>query len=311
MMTLQTIKIRSLKHHNVLYSYKLLLIISPFLLLVFLFNYLPIHGWIYAFFDYQPGMDLFKTQFVGLKNFTEAMVNDSYLWIVLRNTLVLSLLNLLMTPVPVLFAILLSELGSRRFKRIIQTISTIPYYVSWIIAFSLSFSIFSSDGLIYQILTYMGVNAPQVNILGNSDIAWFFQILINLWKTVGYTSIIYFSAITSIDTELYDAGKVDGANRFDIIRHITIPSLMPTYFVLLVLGIASVLSNGFDQYFVFYNPMVAEKIEVLDYYVYNIGLKNNNIPFSTAVGIYKTLISILLLFLGNGLSKKVRGEKMF
>lgn len=304
--------VNSLKNKKIREKYLLLLMAAPFTLVVFLFGYLPLHGWIYAFFDYKPGIPLSATEFVGFKNFSESIIFDSYIISVLRNTLVLSFLGILSMPVPVLFAIILSELGSSKFKKLVQTTSTLPYYISWITVFALAYAMFSNEGLIKQILSGMGFENIEINILGNANIAWFFQILLNLWKNTGYSAILYFAAIAAIDTEQYYAAKVDGAGRLSTILYITLPGISSTFFVLLLLTTANILSNGFDQYFVFYNPMVADKLEVLDYYVYVVGLyRNMDVPYATAVGIYKTVISLILLFACNGLAKKVRGQSLF
>lgn len=149
-----------------------------------------------------------------------------------------------------------------------------------------------------------------MNPLGNNDIAWGFQWALATWKSLGWNAIIYIAAITGIDSELYDAVHVDGANRWQTIWHVTVPGLYSTFFVLLLLQISNILSNGFDQYFVFYNPLTADKLEVLDYYVYKIGVLTNNYPQSIALGMFKTIISVTLLFGANKLSQKMRGESI-
>ena len=220
-------------------------------------------------------------------------------------------INISLSWVPILFALLLSEIGSVRFKKVVQTLSTVPFYISWIIVYSLAFAFFSTEGLLYQALSRLGFGDIRVNILSSQDIVWQFQAMLNQWKVFGYYAIVYFAAISGIDQELYDAAKVDGAGRFRCIAHITLPGIASTFLVLLLLGLANILSNGFEQYFAFHNALVAERIEVLDYYVYSVALRNNDIPFATAIGMYKTVISIVLLCLGNFASKKIRGEYMF
>ena len=292
-------------------DYRLLLYAAPFLILILIFNYLPIIGWIYAFSNYKPGMALSSMKFVGLNNFIKAVTKDRFLWTVLRNTLALSGLNLSLSFVPIVFALLLTELGGRHFKKVVQTLSTIPFYISWITVYSLAFAFFATEGLVYQFAAALGFTDLRVNILANPNIAWRFQAALNQWKTFGYYAIIYFAAISGVDQELYDAAKVDGAGRWRSVLHITLPGIAGTFYVLFLLGVSNILSNGFDQYFAFHNSLVAEKIEVLDYYVYSVALRNNDIPFATAIGMYKTLISVILLTLGNLASKKLRGESMF
>ncbi len=287
----------------------LLLMAIPFIVIAFAFHYVPLFGWIYAFFDYRPGIPLSKTAFVGFDHFRE-MLTDSNMTRVLVNTLALSFLALLCAPIPVLLAVMVSEVKSNLFKRILQTTSTLPHYISWVIIYSLAFSMFSSEGAINVILMRLGFIDVPLNVLGNEEHVWLIQTLILLWKTLGWNAIIYLAAIVSIDSEMYDAAKVDGAGRIKSIIHITIPGIMPTFIVLQLLAVSSLLSVGFEQYFVFNNIMVADKIEVLDLYVYRVGLVMNDYPYSMAVGMFKSVIGIILLFLINGLSKKIRGESI-
>jgi putative aldouronate transport system permease protein len=282
----------------------------PFIIFIFAFSYVPLFGWLYAFFNFKPGIPLSHSHFEGLKYF-KLMLNDRYdLTRVLTNTLALSFLGILCSVFPVTLAIMITEVKSKFFKKLIQTTTTLPNFISWVIIFSIAFTIFSSDGLMNQILLKTGLAKESVNILGNVNIVWIFQTLLGLWKGLGWGSIIYIAAITGIDGELYDAAKVDGAGRFRCIRHITLPGISSTYFVLLLLSISGMLSVGFEQYFVFYNSMVADKIEVLDYYVYKLGLVTHDYSYSTAVGILKTVVSLILLFSVNKLSKKIRGNSI-
>lgn len=291
-------------------SVKLFLLALPFVIIVFIFNYIPLFGWIYAFFDYQPGIPLSQSPFVGLANFKMMFSSNGDLIRVLCNTLAMSFLSILCSPLSVILAILLNEIKCGPFKKIVQTTTTLPNFISWVIIFSLVFSLFSSDGLINQLLMSAHIIKQPTNILGNNNAVWFFQTALALWKGLGWSAIIYLAAITGIDSELYDAAKVDGAGRFQSIIHVTVPGLMPTYFVLLLLSISNVLSIGFDQCLLFYNSLVADKIEVIDYFVYRLGIVTGDYSYGTAVGIFKSVISITLLFSVNNLSKKIRGESI-
>ena len=281
----------------------------PFLIFVFAFAYVPLMGWAYAFFNYQPGMKLLDCEFVGFKTFVKIWEDRSELIRVMRNTLVMSGIGLLGMPLPVIFAIMLNEIQSSKFRKLVQTMTTLPNFISWIVVFTLAFAMFSADGMFAGILRHFGVNRP-FNLLGDSRHTWIFQWGLATWKTLGWGAIIYVASIAGIDAELYDAAHVDGANRWQTIRHITIPGLYATFFVQLVLAISNILNNGFEQYFVFYNPLTADKIEVLDYYVFKIGVLTNDYPQSIALGMTKTIISVTLLFAANKLSKKVRGESI-
>jgi len=218
---------------------------------------------------------------------------------------------LLTTPLPVLFAILLNEVRVKRFKSLVQTITTLPNFISWIIVFGMAFAIFSMNGMLNTLLGQLGLPRSVTGVLGDIDRVWTFQTILAVWKSLGWNTIIYLAAISGIDPHLYEAAKVDGAGRFRCIWHITIPGVFSTFFVLFILAISNILNTGFEQYFVFYNPMVANKIEVLDFYVYRIGILLGDYPFSIAVGMIKSLIGISLLFLVNLASKKVRGHSVF
>lgn len=285
----------------------LLLLALPFVLFTFAFSYVPLFGWIYAFFDYKPGIPLSHSAFLGLENF-RSMLTDPRMGPVLVNTLALSLLSIATAPIPMLLAILISEVRSGWFKRLVQTVSTLPHYISWIIVFSLAFSMFSTEGAVNSIMTKTGIGSPPVDVLGNYERVWTVQTMMLLWKGVGWSAIIYLAAIVGIDSEQYDAAKVDGAGRFRSIWHITLPSIMPTFIVLLLLSVSNLLSAGFEQYLIFSNVMIADRIEVLDLYVYRLGLVTGDYSYSTAVGIFKTAISVILLFTVNFLSKKFRGQ---
>lgn len=288
----------------------LLAMAIPFVAFVFAFSYVPMFGWIYAFFDYKPGIELFHSKFVGLKYFLLMFRDGGDMLRVLRNTLAMAGLGIVCSVVPVIFAIMISEAPSRRFQKLIQTTTTLPNFVSWIIVFSLAFNLFSTQGLLNTLLLKLGLVQQPTNVLSNGSVVWFFQMALGLWKGTGWNAIIYLAAIAGIDRELYDAASVDGAGRFNRIIHITIPGVASTYIVLLLLSASSILSVGMEQYLVFYNSIVADKIEVLDYYVYRIGLVTMDYSYSIAIGIAKTIVSMILLFSINGLSRKVRGDSI-
>lgn len=288
---------------------KLLLLALPFVIFVAAFSYVPLFGWAYAFTDYRVGMSLTEANFVGMENFLAIWQNRNEFFRVMRNTFALSFIGLIFSPLPMVFAIMINEVRSTKFKKFVQTVTTLPNFISWIVVFTLAFAMFSSDGMVNNVIRAFG-GTQTINPLGDNDHAWMFQWALATWKTLGWSAIIYIASIAGIDQELYNAAQVDGANRFQQILHVTIPGLQPTFFVLLLLQISNILSNGFDQYFIFYNPLTADKLEVLDYYVYKIGVLTNNYPQSIALGMFKTIVSIVLLFSANGVSKKLRGESI-
>ncbi len=288
----------------------LTLLAVPFILFVFAFSYVPLFGWILAFVNYKPGLNIWDCDFKGLFYFKLIFQDWNKMASVLKNTLAMSFLGLVCTPLPAIFAIFLSELPSARFKKVVQTLTTIPNFISWVIIYALAYALFSTEGVVNQLLLQAGVIETAGNILGSSRITWVFQTILNVWKVLGWNAIIYFAAIAGIDSELYDAASVDGAGRFHKILHITVPGISSTFFVLLLLQVSNMLSLGIDQYLAFYNSMVADKILVLDLYVYRLGLITQDYSYATAVGIFKSLVSIILLFSVNGISKKLRGESL-
>lgn len=292
---------------------KLFFLIIPFIILVLLFSYYPLFGWVYAFFDYQPPIPLSQSEFVGLKWFEMLVQNKTQLHQivqVLANTFAMSFLNILTSFLPVLFAIGLNEIKNKHWKNMIQTLTTLPNFISWVLVYSIAFAMFSSSGMINTLLQNWHWISEPIKFLDSDAHTWLKMLLWNLWKTLGWGSIMYLAAISGIDPELYEAGRVDGANRFQLIRYITIPALMPTYFVMLMLAISNFLSNGMDQYFVFQNAFNLTHIQVLDLYVYNVGMGNNSLSLATALSMLKSLVSVVLLYVVNTVSKKTRGASI-
>jgi putative aldouronate transport system permease protein len=294
-------------------SMELFLLLLPFVALVFIFSYLPLWGWRYAFFDYKPGGSLSLDKFVGFKWFTfifETPSTGRDLLRALRNTLGMSGLGLATSWVAMVFAIFLSEMKSVRFRRIVQTLTTIPNFISWVLVYAVAFSIFSTEGFISSLMVNWGFWTEGQNMLMGGDDIWFKMLGWGIWKGLGWGAIMYLAAITSIDQQLYEAATVDGAGRFQKMWHITVPELIPTYMVLLLLAIAGILNNGMEQYLVFENPTNTQSITVLDLYVFKLGIGQGLIPLSTVVGMVKSIVSVFLLFMANGISKMVRGSSI-
>ena len=287
--------------------------VFPFLVLVFLFSYFPLHGWAYAFYDYRPPFQLKDCEFVGLKWFTTLFSNASkrkQIFDVMLNTFAMSGLSILFSWLPMAFAILLSEIKCNWFKKVVQTLTTLPHFISWVLVYALAFSLFSSSGMVNNLCIRLGVYDTPVLYLQMTDHVWMMMWLLSTWKGTGWSAIMYIAAIAGIDQELYEAAYVDGAGRFRVIWHITIPSLLPTYFVLLMMNVANFLNNGVDQYYVFQNAFNKDKIQVLDLYVYNLGLGSGSYSLATAISIMKSIVSLTLLFTVNTLSKTLRGESI-
>ena len=300
-------------------KYKLFLMMLPFLLSVFLFAYLPLYGWSYGFYNYKFGVPMDQQEYVGLKWFTEMFSNPANrdnITRVLTNTLGMSGLGLATSWLPMIFAVFLNEITRTRFKKFVQIFTTLPNFISWALVFSFAMCLFAADTGIYsKLMMELGLNDPMNPTvwLNSSQHIWLKMWGWSTWKGLGWGAIMYLAAIAGIDQELYEAARVDGANRWALMRHITLPSLLPTFFVLFMLSISNILNNGMEQYLVFQNPMNRQTIEVLDLYVYNITIASGGTAlysYATAIGILKTLISVTLLFTANFLSKKLRGESI-
>ncbi len=300
-------------------SVKKFLYILPFMLILAAFAYYPLYGWIYAFFDYMPPIPLSKSPFVGFMWFHDMVANPvkiEQLLQVIKNTFGISGLAILFSWLPMVFAIFLNEIRSVRFRKLVQTVTTLPNFISWILVYSLAFSMFSSEGMANSLLKSLGLISSPVLFLQSSRHVWFTMWMWLTWKSLGWAAIMYIAAMSGIDEALYEAARVDGATRMQVIRHITIPSLLPTYFVLLMLQIASFLgtggvgNNGMEQYYVFQNAFNKDTIQVLDLYVFNLATLGGSYSVSVAISMLKSIVSVILLFSVNGLSKLVRGESI-
>lgn len=294
-------------------SRRLFYCIVPFIILSFLFSYFPLHGWIYAFFDYRPPLKLSQCEFVGWKWFETLFANKTQvaqMVQVMKNTFAMSLLGILTSILPIGFAIFLNEIKCKKFKNMVQTLTTLPNFISWVLVYSVAFSLFTDSGMVNTLLQHLGIITEPVKFLDSDAHTWLWMTLWNLWKGLGWGAIMYLAAIAGIDAELYEAAKVDGANRFQVMKNITLPALMPTFFVLLMMSVANFLNNGMDQYYVFQNSFNKEHIQVLDLYVYNIGMTGSSLSLATAISMLKSIVSVTLLVIVNFVSKKTRGESI-
>jgi len=287
------------------------LMITPFLALLFVFAYYPLWGWIYAFYDFKPPLTLAMSEFVGLHWFRlliENPVRVRQILEVLQNTFGISGLGVLTSWMPIAFAILLSEIRSAGYRRSIQTLTTLPNFISWVLIFSMAFALFSADGMLNNFLMNLGITDRPIMFLQSSENVWLTMTAWRLWQSLGWGAIIYLAAIMGIDPTLYEAARVDGAGRFRLIWHITIPGVLPTYTVLLLLSIANFLNTGFDQFFVFSNAFNMHRIQVLDLYVYNVGIMGGLLSLGTAISMLRSIVSLILLFSVNGIAKLIRGD---
>lgn len=287
----------------------------PFVVWVFVFAYIPIWGWVLAFTNFKipgPNQGFFdNTTWVGLKQF-EILFQDESFWRALVNTLGQSVLLLIFGfTIPVIFAILLNEIRATWFKRSVQTISYLPHFVAWVVVAAIVYQMLSSEGgVINEILVALGIQGRNdISVIAKES--WFWGVLVSadLWKEVGWNSIIYIAAISGIDPELYEAAKVDGAGRFRQIWHITLPGIRGLIVVLLVLSIGNIISIGFERQMLLGNPRVIDSYMVLDLYALQT-IRSFRFALGTAIGIFKSGVSLILLFSANGLFKKFSGESV-
>ncbi|WP_373232971.1 ABC transporter permease [Cohnella sp.] len=288
----------------------LYLMILPGFLFFIIFKYIPMGGLAIALQDYQPYLGIRNSTWVGFKHF-ERLFNEPMFFTILRNTLLLFLMNMLFYfPVPVLLALMLNEVGRGRFKRFIQTLVYIPHFMSWVIIVSISFVMLSMDrGIINELLVMMGFE--KINFLMSNE--WFrpMYILQIIWREAGWGTIIYLAAMAAIDPGLYEAARMDGANRFRQIWHITLPCIRSVIVVLLILKIGDVLELGFEHIYLLLNSMNREVAEIFDTYVYTAGLRQGQFSYSTAVGFFKSVVGLILVMSVNKLAKKAGEEGIY
>lgn len=292
---------------------RMFLYMLPFLLLCFAFSYFPLHGWIYSFYDYKPPLKLSQCNFMGLRWFKMIFGNPAQvrqLFIVMRNTFAMSFLNIATSVLPLFFAVFLNEIKCKWFRKMVQTLTTIPNFISWVLVYAVAFCLFSNIGMVNTVFQNLGVILKPIKFLDSDSHTYIAMLLWSTWKGLGWGAIMYLASIAGIDQEMYEAARVDGAGRFQLMRYITLPELMPTYFVMLMLSVANFLNNGMDQYFVFQNAFNKAHIQVLDLYVYNIGMTGSSLSLATAISMLKSLISVTLLMAVNGISKKIRGVSL-
>lgn len=286
---------------------------APFVLWFIVFFYAPLFGWIMAIQNYKPGISFLKQKWVGLIHFKE-FLTDNRFYEVLRNTFVMGLANVVFTFIfSVLLAILLNEVRNRFYKRTIQTLSYLPYFVSWVVTGSLVYTILSTDGgAVNALLMTLGVIKEPYAFMADEKMFWVIITIAQIWKQMGWNSIIYISAISGIDQELYEAAEVDGVGRLGKIWHITLPGIRGTASVMLVLAVGGLLTNasGFDVSFLLGNSMTRVYSDNLSVYAFRYGIELSRYSMSTAISIFNSMVSIILLFTANKLVSKISEEKL-
>ena len=293
----------------------LFLLMVPAVVWVLIICYAPMTGLYMAFTNYRPSLngyfaDLFGAKFVGFQWFDYFFKND--FWMIMRNTLATSLLTLLFSfPAPIILAVMLNELKSIRLKKFIQTASYLPYFISWVIAANIFLTFLAGNGLINDILIGLGLTQERILFFQHGPYFWWIMAIANTWKGMGYNAIIYLSAISGIDQQLYEAAEVDGANRVKRIWHITLPTIRPTISILLILAIGGILSTGFEQQLLMGNNAILNYSDVLDTYAYRYGLAKGMYSYGTAVGLFKSIVSFILVMSANKITAKLNDSALF
>lgn len=288
-----------------LWEYRWIYVLGiPGLIILFLMFYMPMRGLLMAFQDYNPHSGILGSPWVGLKHF-KTLFQDPKFYTMLKNTLIISGLNLLTFPVPIFLAMLLNELRNAKFKKFVQTSIYLPHFLSWAIVASLTFFLLSTEqGFFNKLATMMG-NEPTAYLFSTK---WIYVIIVvqSLWKSIGWNSIVYLAAISGIDQSLYEAAKMDGANRFQCMMKITLPSIMPTVMVMLILKMGTIIAVDFEQVFLMSNAMVKSHLEVFEIYIFNNSIATGNTQYSytTAIGLFKSVVNTGLVIFTNWITNR-------
>lgn len=288
-------------------SYHIMLL--PGMVFVAIFSLLPMFGIVMAFQNFVPVKGIFGSEWVGLKNFETLMLFPDVKNVIV-NTVIIAVSKLILNIiVPVIFAVLLNEVRNRTLKRTMQTIVYLPYFLSWVILALMFQNIFSYTGMVNQLVQALG--GESVMYLISNDYFRPIVIFTDVWKNFGYGAVVYLATITGIDPQLYEAGEIDGANRWDKMIHITLPALKGTIILMATLSLGNVLNAGFDQIYNMYSPLVYETGDIIDTYVYRMGLEKLQYSMSTAVGLFKSVISFVLIVTSYKLADKFAGYRIF
>ncbi len=290
----------------------LVLMSIPFLIYVAIFCYAPLIGWLMAFQNFKPAKGIFEQTWVGLEQF-KFLFSDPTFVKVIRNTLAMSLINLTLGFVcSIGFALLLNEVKNILAKKFVQTISYLPHFLSWIIVTGIVVEVLSTEtGIVNQLLMWFNIIDKPINFFAETKYFWGIVGAANVWKEVGWGSIIYLSAITAINPDLYEAAEIDGAGRFQKMWHVTLPGIKPTIFILLIINIGNILNAGFEVQYLLGNGLVQEVSQTIDIFVLRYGISLGNYSLATAAGIFKSVISIVLIFLANRFAKTMGEERLF
>lgn len=294
---------------NFLRDKYLYLLALPGLLFFLLFKYVPMWGVLIAFKNFSPYTGFWNSPWVGFEHFVRFFSGDNFI-ILFRNTLVINLLHLIFYfPLPILLSLLLNELKHIAFKRIIQTVIYLPHFLSWVIIVGIFYLLFSSQGIVNHFL--MAAGFASFDFLTNPDIFWGLLTVQSMWKEAGWGTIIFLAAIAGVDPQLYEAARIDGANRFRQVWHVTLPAIRPVIVILLILQMGHIMDVSFEQVFLMMNGAVSHVADVFDTYVYRTGVLNGQFSYSTAAGLFKSTVGLILVVISNYLAKRFGEEGVY
>ncbi|WP_442793336.1 ABC transporter permease [Paenibacillus sp. S28] len=282
------------------------LMVIPALILIFIFSYIPMYGVLMAFQDYNIFNGFWNSPWVGFKHFSMFFHAPEF-WTILRNTIIISLLKFgIGFPAPIILALMLNEVRQMFFKRVVQTISYLPHFLSWVIVAGFAMSILSTDnGSLNILLQKLHLIKEPIGFLGRAEYFWGIIVSTSVWKEIGFNSIVYLAAIAGINLSLYEAASIDGAGRVKQVFMITIPSIMPVVVIFMILAIGNLLSAGFEDILLLgANPVLRDVASVIDTYVYRVGITNQRYSYATAVGLFKAVISVGLLTFANYFARR-------
>ena len=287
------------------------LLCVPIVAWVLVFCYYPMYGLTMAFVNYVPGKEIWQCKFVGLKYITDFLSKPIFIQL-LRNTLAMSTLGITIGFIcPILFAFMLSEIGHIKTKKFVQTASYLPHFISWVVAGSMIKSILGADGVLNDLLISLGFNKDKIMFLQTPDWYWSIYTVANIWKGLGWSTIIYLSAMSGVDEELYQSGAIDGLGRLGMARHITLPTIMPTIVLLWIMGVGGILSAGFEQHLIIGNPLTQNRWDVIDTYAYRFGVQQGYYSIGTAVSLLKSVVGFGLVLITNAIARKVNDVALF
>ena len=289
----------------------LYLLIIPVVIYLIIFNYVPMAGIVLGFERFTPKNGVYMSEWVGLKHFT-TFFSSVFFIRVLKNTLILSLYSIIFGfPAPIIFALLLNELDNEYYKKVIQVVSYMPNFISTVVISGIIIDFVASDGVITDLLVKVGFLKEAKNLLSVPEYFRTIMVLSDLWQQVGFGSILFLAALTGIDQELYEAAVIDGANRWKQTTNVTIPGIMPTVVIMLIMRIGGLMNANQEKILLLYNPLIYETSDVIGTFVYRKGLLEADYGYSTAVGLFNSAVNVVLLFIANGVSRKYSETSLF